>query len=258
MSAKWPSRRCLGAANAALSGNWQREIAVNLKILSGGAAFGLVQALRPEFESRTGLAIEGDYGAVGGMKDRILAGEAVDLIILTRTIVDDLATRGLAVADSITDVGKVETGIAVRSGDAAPLVGDGGALRAALLGADGIYFPDPKLATAGIHFARVLDGLGIETEVKARLRPHPNGATAMAAMAASPDSRPIGCTQVTEIVNTPGVDLVAALPAGYELATIYTAAVGASAAHPEAAGVLARMLSDPDARDLRRRVGFGN
>ena len=50
--------------------------------------------------------------------------------------------------------------IAVRAGDPAPPVGDAAELRAALLAADAIYFPDPKLATAGIHFAKVLDGWG--------------------------------------------------------------------------------------------------
>ena len=98
------------------------------------------------------------------------------------------------------------------AGDPAPSIGDAAALRAALLAADAIYFPDPKLATAGIHFAKVLDALGIAGEVAARLRPFPNGAAAMQALARAPDARPIGCTQVTEILNTPGVTLVGPLP----------------------------------------------
>ena len=229
---------------------------MQLKILSGGAAYGLVQALRAEFEGKTHVTIDGDFGAVGGMKDRILAGEAVDLIILTRAIIDTLATRGKVMIDTIVDVGKVETGIAVRSGDAVPQVANGDQLRAALLEADAIYFPDPKLATAGIHFARVLADLGIDGDVNERQRPYPNGAMAMAAMAKSKDGHPIGCTQVTEILNTPGVDLVATLPAGHELVTIYTAAVGAAAAQPDAAKIFARMLTGPDAQAARIRAGF--
>ena len=38
-----------------------------LKILSGGAAQGLVAALLPEFEAQTGYTIEGEFGAVGAM-----------------------------------------------------------------------------------------------------------------------------------------------------------------------------------------------
>ena len=136
-----------------------------------------------------------------------------------------------------------------------PAVGDAAGLRAALLAADAIYFPDPKLATAGIHFAKVLDQLGIRDAVADRLRPHPNGATAMREMAAA-KGRPLGCTQVTEILNTPGVMLVAPLPKEFELATIYTAAVAARAASPDQARRLVALLSSPSTRSLRDRAGF--
>ena len=136
-----------------------------------------------------------------------------------------------------------------------PPVGDADSLRAALLAADAIYFPDPKLATAGIHFAKVLDRLGIREAVADRLRPYPNGATAMREMAAA-QGRPIGCTQVTEILNTPGVTLVAPLPREFELATIYTAAVATRAASPDAARRLVALLSGASTRALRERAGF--
>jgi molybdate transport system substrate-binding protein len=53
----------------------------------------------------------------------------------------------------------------------------------------------------------------------------PNGATAMREMAAARAARVIGCTQETEIRNTPGVRLVAPLPPALELTTAYAAAV---------------------------------
>lgn len=227
-----------------------------MKILSGGAALGLVEALRPAFERETGDHIEGDFGAVGGMKDRIVGGEAVDLIILTRAIVDDLVVRGLAEGDTVADVGKVETGVAARSGENHPDIANGEALRDALLAADSIYFPDPNLATAGIHFASVLDRLRVREDLKERLRPHPNGATAMRAMAASTDAQPIGCTQVTEIISTPGVDLVGVLPAGYDLATFYTVAVSATAANPGSARGFAQLLTAASNEQARRQAGF--
>ena len=83
-----------------------------------------------------------------------------------------------------------------------PPVGDAAGLRAALLAADAIYFPDPKQATAGIHFAGVLERLGIAADVASRLKTFPNGATAMRELAAATTDRPIGCTQVTEIIST--------------------------------------------------------
>jgi molybdate transport system substrate-binding protein len=161
-----------------------------LKILSGGAAEGLVEALRASFEARTGCKID---GAVGAMKARLLAGETTDVMILSRSLIDELVGAGHLVGQSARNIGAVETAIAVRKGHPMPAVGDQGELRAALDAADEIHLPDPEQATAGIHFARVMKRLGIEATDK--LRPAPNGATAMRALAASTARQPIGCTQ---------------------------------------------------------------
>jgi molybdate transport system substrate-binding protein len=84
----------------------------------------------------------------------------------------------------------------------------------------------------------------------------PNGATAMREMGASKDAHPIGCTQATEILYTDGVTLVAMLPPRFELATVYAAAIGAHAAHPEAAARLIGLLTGPCTAALRADAGF--
>ena len=229
---------------------------MKLVVLSGGAAEGLVAALAPSFEAEAGCEIDGTFGAVGAMRDRLLAGAPADVLILSRALIDELARQGHAVPGSVVDIGTVATAIAVRSGDSAPPVGDAAGLRAALLAAGEIHCPDPRRATAGIHFAGVLDRLGIAGEVAARLRTHPNGMTAMRALAAAAAERPLGCTQVTEIVATPGVTLVAPLPDEFGLRTVYTAAVCARAVRPAEAGALVGLLTGAAAREERRRAGF--
>jgi molybdate transport system substrate-binding protein len=150
----------------------------------------------------------------------------------------------------------VKTGIAVKTGAQHPLVHDVDSLRASLQAASTIFFPDPLLATAGIHVMKVLTALGLADELADRLRPYPNGNTAMRAMAESADMRAIGCTQVTEIRITPGVDLVADLPKAFELATVYTAAVCSRAAHREAAQDLIALLTADAQAALRAHGGF--
>jgi len=225
---------------------------MHLQISSGGAAQGLVAALAPQINA----PIEGTFGAVGAMKDRLLAGAPADLLILTRALIAELMRQGHVRAGSAADLGVVRTVLAVRAGDPAPPIGDVAALRTALCAADDIYFPDPKLATAGIHFAKVIEALGIRVVLEARLRPFPNGATAMRALAAQKGGRPIGCTQVTEILNTPGVTLAGPLPAEFELATVYTVGVATTAAVPDLARQFAALLTGDAARDIRARLGF--
>jgi molybdate transport system substrate-binding protein len=228
---------------------------MKLAILSGGAAQGLAATLGPQFETDTGCGIAGTFGAVGAMRDKLLAGAPADLLILTVALIAELTRLGHVSPGSALDLGVVRTGVAVRSGDPKPPIGNAPALRSALLAADAIYFPDPKLATAGIHFAKVLDALGIAGELAARLRPFPNGAAAMQALARAPDVRAIGCTQITEILNTPGAVLVGPLPQEFELATMYAAGVCTRAALPGQAKLLATLLgARPRARSGRRRI----
>lgn len=229
---------------------------MTLKLLSGGAAQGLVQALAPRLKAETGADIDGTFGAVGAMRDALVGGAPADLVIVTAALVGELARDGHVVSGSAADLGAVPTCIAVRSGDPAPPIGDGAALRSALRAADSIYFPDPRLATAGIHFAKVLAALGIADELAARLRPFPNGATAMRALAAATEPHPLGCTQATEILNTPGTTLVGPLPGEHALAAVYTVGICSRAGQPDLARRFAGLLTSADSRELRRRLGF--
>lgn len=229
---------------------------MDLHILSGGAAQGLVRALQPGFEADSGAQLRGTFGAVGAMKEKLLAGEPCDVLILTQALIADLEAAGHVAPCSAAPLGRVKTGIAVKSGEVHPDVSRVDGLRAALLAAPGIYFPDPQRATAGIHFINVLKRLGILAEVQPALRPFPNGATAMAQMAQADEPGLVGCTQVTEILYTPGVTLVAALPTEFELATMYTAAVASGAAQPELARRLVALLSGAASRALRFEGGF--
>jgi molybdate transport system substrate-binding protein len=228
----------------------------SLKILSGGAAQGLVASLAPAFKAQTGLDIEGEFGAVGAMAGKLREGIPTDLVVLTAALIADLAKGNLVTSASISDIGRVETAIAVRDGDPLASVHDAAGLRAVLLGSDAIFVPDTKASTAGIHVAKVLTQLGIAEEVAARLKIYPNGATAMRHLAASDASRPVGMTQSTEIISTEGVKLSGTLPRGCDLSTIYTAAVATRAAHARQAQILIDLLTGTDRRELRERAGF--
>jgi len=50
-----------------------------LRILSGGAAQGLVASLAPKFKVQTGFDIEGEFGAVGAMADKLRSGTPADI-----------------------------------------------------------------------------------------------------------------------------------------------------------------------------------
>jgi molybdate transport system substrate-binding protein len=228
----------------------------SLNILSGGAAQGLVGSLAPSFKADTGFDIAGEFGAVGAMADKLRGGMPADIVILTAALLATLAAERLVVAASISDVGLVETALAVRASDSKVVARNEAGLREALLASDAIFVPDTRASTAGIHVAKVLARLGIADNVAARLKIFPNGATAMRELAASDARHPIGCTQSTEIISTGGVVLSGSLPPGCELATMYTAGVTTKAAHPLQASALIGLLIGAGQREQRQRAGF--
>ena len=92
--------------------------------------------------------------------------------------------------------------------------------------------------------------------MRSKFRVFPNGATAMGEMAKSQESGLIGCTQVTEINYTEGVDLVDVLPAEFELSTDYTLGVCTHTQNPAHAELLADLLTGDASAAVRKQGGF--
>jgi molybdate transport system substrate-binding protein len=216
-----------------------------LNIISAGAAMGLVKQL-------LGDSVTGSFGAVGAMHDQFLANEPCDLLILARKQLDELQAAGALLAGSLTDIGYVKTGIATRVGDTAPAIHDTASLRAALQGASQLFAPDLVKSTAGQHVAKMLVTLGIQTPVSE----HPNGAIAMKTMAASSAGHPLGCTQATEILYTPGVTLIGLLPSEFELSTLYSVAIPNRSHRALAAQALLSQLVNASTITTRQAAGF--
>jgi molybdate transport system substrate-binding protein len=228
---------------------------MDVYLLSGGAAAGLVNPLRAAFEAKHACTLHGTFSAVGAMKEALLQGVPCDVVILSQALVQGLIDSGHVKPGSLRALGVVKTGIAVKHGASHPAIATRADLQAAFRAAEGIYFPDPKLATAGIHFLKVLTSLGLDVELADRFRTFANGATAMKAMAQA-DGQVIGCTQVTEIKYTEGVDLVGVLPQEFELATVYALGISTKAQQPQLAQALSDTLTDASTRALRIAGGF--
>ena len=225
-------------------------------VLSAGAAKALVEGLAADFHRETGAVIRGTFGAVGTMRERLLAGEPCDAFVSTSPMLEALAGERRIVDGSVHPIGRVRTGVAVRAGEPLLDVSSGEALAARLRDAPAIYVPDTERATAGIHFVRVLDRLGLLGAVAGKLRTYPNGATAMQRLAREGPPGAIGCTQVTEILYTDGVVLAGLLPNEYELSTEYAAGVCAGATDAPLASAFVAWIAGERAAALRRAGGF--
>jgi molybdate transport system substrate-binding protein len=229
-------------------------VAGELNVLCAGAVKGLLLALQGGFERASGLRIDATFGAVGAIRDVLRSGAPCDVFIASDAMIGSLQASGELRAGTRT-IGNVQTAIAVKAATTPPKIDDAESLKAALLAASAIYFPDATLSTAGAHVATVLERLGIRDAVASRLRMFANGATAMRELAGADDGA-IGCTQATEIRYTPGLALVGALPPPFALATVYSAAVAAAARDDDGARRLIELLVGAASADQRSAGGF--
>jgi len=75
--------------------------AAPVRIFVAGAAKAGVQALLPGFERAGGDSVEASYDTAGALRDRVLAGERPDLIILSDAAVDAIAAHGLSASGGL-------------------------------------------------------------------------------------------------------------------------------------------------------------
>src|SRR5258705_12599532 len=113
---------------------------MTLTIFSGGAAQGLVTALAPQFKAETGADIDATFGAVGAMRDKLLAGAPADMLILTASLIAELTQAGRVVAGCAAGLGGVATRVAVGSGGPAAPAGGADGFRGGRRGARGSSF----------------------------------------------------------------------------------------------------------------------
>jgi molybdate transport system substrate-binding protein len=227
-----------------------------LNIFSAGAAQAVVAQIAEKFQRESANLINANYGAVGAMKTRIIAGEPADVIILTATLIDELIQQGFIVPGSRVDLGKVGTGVAVRAGTPLPDLRNTQVLGGNMLAATRIVCPDPAIATAGKVVLNVLDRLGIADHVKPRLEYFPNGYAAMAHLAQSTGMLEMGITQITEIIANKGVTLVGPLPAELQNIAVYSVGLAVRSAHPERSKEFIRRLTGFNAHAVLSAAGF--
>ena len=227
-----------------------------LRILSAGAAQAVTERIIEAFERDTGNDVVADFGAVGAMKARVTAGEPVDLIILTRAMIDELIAAKRVEDGTRFDLGRVGTGVAVRAGTPAPDVSGADVLRKALLAATTVVCPDPAIATAGKVVMSLMDKLGVADEVRSRMQFFPNGYAAMSWLAASGGPGDLGITQVTEILPNKGVTYAGPLPAEFQMKAVYSAGVAAKAAEAQLATSFIGRFAGPSARAMLAEAGY--
>jgi len=218
--------------------------AAEIKVLSTGNMASILAELTGEFERATGHKLVIEYGSTPRIKARVQAGEAVDLTINERYVLDDLAKQGRIAAGTSVDIARSPLGVGVRAGAPKPDISSSEALKRTLLAAESIAYPDPTGgAQDGTYFADLITRLGIAEQLKPKIKLTQGGDAAAQLVAAG--GAQIGVAQRRNFNSLNGVQLLEPLPDIPGIKFLMVAGVVKDARQPDAAAALAKFLSSP-------------
>jgi len=199
-------------------------LAADLKVMSTVAPSATLDEVKPKFESATGHQVTIAYGVIAELKKRVQDGETSDVMLLSRAALDDLQSQGKVAAGSIVNVASSSVSVAARSGAPKPDISTSDALKRAVLASKSIVYADPaKGGASGVHFAKVLDRLGIADEMKAKTILVPG---AQAAEVVSKGEAELGVAMASEIIPIAGAQLVGPLPGHFGMSLVFSAGMG--------------------------------
>src|SRR5437879_3398656 len=218
--------------------------AEEIRVFSAGAVRAIVTELSEAFRQETGNTVTLSFGTAGVTRGKVASGEPMDVVIMTDTAVDDVIREGAVVAGSRTDLARTGMGVGVREGAPRPDISTPEAFKATLLAAKSLVYVDPAQgATSGIHFASVLQRLGIADAVKSKTILWPGGYAAEAVVKGQAE---IVVHQISEILPVKGVTLVGPLPGDLQKITIYSAGIAQKSEQPDAArAFISYLVSQP-------------
>ena len=211
----------------------------------------VLDELIPAFERAGGDRVAVSYDPAQVMLRRIKNGETADVAILGTSAIDELAKLGKIAAASRRVLSRCGVGVGVRAGAPKPDIGSVDAFKRMLHNARSVAYT--LNGASGIHFAGLIERLGIAAEVKAKAATRPGGLIAELVVAGEAE---IAVQQIPEIMAVPGIELVGPLPRELQMITVSAAGIFADSKQPEAARALLEFLSTPGAARVMKARGL--
>jgi molybdate transport system substrate-binding protein len=224
-----------------------------IKVFAAGASKVAVELAAPAFTRLTGDTLVVSSDTVGTLRDRISQGERPDLTVLSQVAIDTLVTQGHVQAGQTAPMGVVVAGLAVKRGAPVPDISTVEALKKTLLQAKSVAHADgTRGATSGVHFAKMIDQLGLREALQPKLVILPFGVDVIEGVGEGKFE--IGASQSSEIVPYTTVTYVGDLPAPFALRTPYVAGVVQNSAK---GARLLKFLASPAGQATFAASGFG-
>ncbi len=198
-----------------------------LKVISSMATTRALRAIAAALEARGEARVEVE--SVGGIvaAQRVAAGEALDIVVLSAEAIDALAAG--AHVDGAGRVTFCESAVtlAVAPGLPVPRIDSADAVREALLAAPRIAY---STGPSGRHLIALIEHWGLTHALAARLVQSPPG-VGVGALLLRGDAE-IGVQQMSELIHVEGIGIAGELPHAIQQLTAFCGAVCTKSARP--------------------------
>jgi len=211
-----------------------------------------ITALGPAFERKTGHKLLIDtVTSPQAIKQKFAAGAAIDVGIYLASVIDDLVKAGKISAASRVNLARTGVGVGVRAGAPKPDVSTADAFKRTLLNAKSVAYATE--GRSGRQFSRLLDRLGVAAQVKPKLKAL-TSETAIPALAKGEVE--IAVLLIARIVNGAGVEFAGPIPTEFQVYLPLAAGVSSNAKQPDAANILIKYLTSPEAAPVIKAKGM--
>ena len=226
--------------------------AAELRVMAPNAAKEPIVEAVAAFERATGHKTTVSWFGTEAITKRVTDGEATDVVINAAQNIDRLTAEGKLVQGTRSDFARSSVGVAVAASSAMrPDVSTVEGIKAALLEAKSIVISS---GTSGRYLSDLFDRLGVGERIKSKVRQPPSGAQITDFLARG--DAELGFQQVSELIHAKGVTYLGALPTEIQSYTVYSAAIHAKSAQPEATQTFLRTLRQAEVAASVRKSGM--
>ncbi len=197
----------------------------------------------------TGTAVDFTFANAGTIPGTLDSDAPADLVVLPVVDMDAMGQKGALKAGTKTKLGRVEIAFLVKAGAPHPDISTPEKFRAALLAASSVAINDPSTGSAG---GVILAGVFKDPQfsgVKFKLVPKGPG------MVMAQGGAEVALQSMSEVVSTPGIEVVGPVPAFWQAHLDFSVAIPAKSTAPDAGLAFLHYITRPEAASVWKAGG---
>lgn len=212
----------------------------------------VLKEIGPQFERTSGYKLNVVTGIAATLADRIIEGERFDVFVGPPAQMNRVMQAGKVIADTRTAIAHSGIGVEVRAGAPKPDISSVDAFKGALLKAKSIVYLKQE-GTSGAYLHGLFERLGIADAIRSKVvRPETDIVSELVAKG----EIELGMVVITQIMTTPGVELVGPIPHDVQSYVRWSGGVSANSAVPQVANELIKFLTGPIALPVLKAQGM--